>query len=834
MTNTTGNCPPEYKNMGCSSFGEQKYVTADLLRQYCMNDEYLYQQILELWKWTAPVTRKRFKPIPLDPVKSFGVTQSTDGTINFEKKHNKLIHVNFSRYNAVQAPYETEETSILYHGEDLIDVAKSDTVLYSYLDSDGTVKKEVTIPKELSQKTSKTTRDYSPFTVFDTDNNGDIKKDSEGNPIVISDSMTCNEFWYIGYDRNRHYETRPNWLTNQLNGEIPGITRAQTFKARSSGVLEEVVLNLHGTSNTGTPLVVEIRKTELINGVYTPVDSDQPHLAYQEVRFTTTDPGAMAVHFDHPCRVQKGETYAIVLLSPLSHPSNCYWVGGWNKHCKAEIYEDGDAFLSENCGYTWMRYGKDDSSLAYHQGSYAPQDFAFQCHITTTTENYDTSKDYYCYFKPFYTSPVNLFSLTSNDDNQKTNTSITYEVWTGSTWTELTTGQTEDNTYAWTDEKDRRQETLFRAKLKSLDGKTAPAIYALGIILGVDAPFKAYARTQYYSPARLGTILGANVWGRVNAPYILEPNTSCEVEIIRDKISMEHFEVIDSTSVYRYKFLFDSSVANKIPEPPSSSGDWSKYKTTMNTYCESNPKLLETLKMNSVYVIGFFDTLQFTNTPASNIISTTFVSSDKDSSNPVINLGEWHDYIMDYNTGELKFYTNIIGGTDSAGNTVETVLTEGRISIEYNPCFIRKLQGSMVYDASKNKYVLDTNSDMPFSMDYMKETLTITQDNINNGYITLKTSALDPLRSVILNKGKSSEETLIEDENYSVDYNNHRINIMSNTDNTDATQFKQGDTLTVEYTPDLDDTGISIGYKLTRTNTDNQVTISNNWIEYKT
>lgn len=57
---------------------------------------------------------------------------------------------------------------------------------------------------------------------------------------------------------------------------------------------------------------------------------------------------------------------------------------------------------------------------------------------------------------------------------------------------------------------------------------------------------------------------------------------------------------------------------------------------------------------------------------------------------------------------------------------------------------------------------------------------------------------------------------------------------MFNSDNTHTTQFKQGDTLTVEYTPDLDDTGISIGYKLTRTNTDNQVTISNNWIEYKT
>lgn len=139
--------------------------------------------------------------------------------------------------------------------------------------------------------------------------------------------MLCNEFWYVGYNRNRHYETRPNWLKNQLNGEIPGVTRAQTFKARSNGVLEEIVLNLRGGTNTGTPLVVEIRKTEKVNGVLQPVNSDQPHLAYQEVYFTTTDPGVTAIHFDHPCQVKKGETYAIVLLSPLSHPSNCYWVG---------------------------------------------------------------------------------------------------------------------------------------------------------------------------------------------------------------------------------------------------------------------------------------------------------------------------------------------------------------------------------------------------------------------------------------------------------------------------------------------------------------------------
>lgn len=837
MTNNeckTGNCPPKYRNLGCSSFGEQKYVTADMLRQGCMNDEYLYQQLQELWKWTAPTTRKRFNPIPLDTTKSYGVTQSTTGTINFEKGGQTTTHINFSRYNAVQTPYTTGETSIIYHGEDLIDVGKSDTIIYSKL-ADGEVQKEVTIPKELSTKTTKTTRDYSPFTVFETDTSGNIKYDSNGDPIVISDSMTCNEYYYIGYNRNSHYETRPNWLVNQLNGEIPGVTRAQTFKAKSSGVLEEVVLNLHGSSNTGTPLVVEIRRTELVNGVYQPVNSDEPHLAYQEVRFTTTDPGVMAIHFDHPAVVEKGETYAIVLLSPLSHSSNCYWVGGWNQHCKAEIYKDGDAFLSENCGYTWMRYGKDDSSLAYHQGSYAPQDFAFQCHITTTTASYDTSKDYYCYFKPFHTSPVNSFALTSVQDNQESNTSVTYELWTGSDWTNLSKEQTQDNTYSWDDPDDRRQETLFRAKLKSLDGKSAPSIYALGIVLGLDAPLQAYARTQYYTPARMGTILGANVWGRINTPYITEPNTSCSVEIIRDKISMEHFDLIAPTSIIRYSFLFDTATVKDIPEAPTDPGDesaWKKYEAKMETYCESNPETLQILRDNGVYVIGYFTTLQFRNTPSSNILSCSFISSVNESD--VINMSEYHDYTVDYTTGVLTFYSNIIGGNDSAGKTTTNKLSEGRISIEYNPCFIRDLNGAMVYDASSNKYVTDENGDMPFSLDYMTEDITVTDNDLINGYITLKTYALDPLRSITLNKDTSSEESLIEDEDYSVDYNNHTINIMLNSDQTNATKLKQGDKLHIEYTPDLDDTGIAIGYKLTRTNTDNQVSIEKNWIEYKT
>ncbi len=67
----------------------------------------------------------------------------------------------------------------------------------------------------------------------------------------------------------------------------------------------------------------------------------------------------MSVTFDHPCTVKKGANYAIVLLSPLSHPTNSYWIGGWNKHCHADVYKKGNAFKSFNCCYTWVSYGKE-------------------------------------------------------------------------------------------------------------------------------------------------------------------------------------------------------------------------------------------------------------------------------------------------------------------------------------------------------------------------------------------------------------------------------------------------------------------------------------------
>ena len=60
------NCPAKYKNLGLTSFDEQKDITVQMLRQICMNDEWLKQEIEKVKYETPAVNRKRFSPIAVD------------------------------------------------------------------------------------------------------------------------------------------------------------------------------------------------------------------------------------------------------------------------------------------------------------------------------------------------------------------------------------------------------------------------------------------------------------------------------------------------------------------------------------------------------------------------------------------------------------------------------------------------------------------------------------------------------------------------------------------------------------------------------------------------
>ena len=66
-------CPPRYKNLGLETFSNKRKVTDEMLRQFCKNDEFLYQQIRILLDLTDPESRKRFHPPYFEnQIKSFG------------------------------------------------------------------------------------------------------------------------------------------------------------------------------------------------------------------------------------------------------------------------------------------------------------------------------------------------------------------------------------------------------------------------------------------------------------------------------------------------------------------------------------------------------------------------------------------------------------------------------------------------------------------------------------------------------------------------------------------------------------------------------------------
>ena len=756
-------CPGDkYVNPGLTSFGEQKYVTADLLRLFCNNEEYLKKQIEKLEYLTPPAVRKNFKPLPVDAGKSYGYKIQQNNNITFNKSTLKTLNFNF------------DDLSI-------VDTAKTTAVWKSFLDDNRNVQHKYEVPLvQLDKGINKDTRNFSPWTIRDENDN------------IISDDMTCNEFWYIGFDRNRNYEVRPNWLVNMLNGEIPGISRAQTFVAKSSGLLENVVLNLQGGTNTGMPLVVEIRKTIDVDGVKVPVDSDVSHLAYQEVKFTNTNPGVYSITFDHPCTLKKGETYAIVLLSPLSHYSNCYAVGGWNKHCHADNTPNEHAFYSFNCGYTWIRYGKDEE-VDYHQGKYAPQDFAFQCHIRELGTAYSTD-ECYLYLKPIFDNPIKSVTLGAECDGSTATSGYTlkYEVSNdGRTWKSINNGGT---IYF-----NNPVPVLFVRAIFKSNGNKTPYIESLGLTLSTDVPHEMYVRTQFYQP-QLSGILGASVWGRIYAPFTCDPLTNCTVEIIREKEVMEHFIIIEPIDLINYTYI-DGIEEDEIK---------GKTAQQLKDYLTNKSSVVKLLKKHNIYVIGFIEEFKFINKPAYPMINASLQPSVKGKS--TISYGEWYDYLVDYDNDTLTLSKTNLDN-----------IKKGTLTVTYNPVFIEGLTNEEVG--------LREDKTEGLILDYFEETFIVDSEMSESRTISLRAEPIDPIRKFILTKNTGEEISLHEN----IDYTLSEKDIILDITNFDGESpiISENDTLKIVYTPNLDDNAIAIGYYAKRENTDKQVSIKPNYIEYK-
>lgn len=459
-----GNCPPKYKNIQTQSFGDEKRVTSEMLLQFCKNDAYLYEQVQKLLDKTDPETRKRFyPPYFMDSAKSYGVEPANIQQIHqsdYPKmgRLNDMYHLSNTIYEKYRVDFNysndktyyeqnpnSEYTTLVYDNDNIIEdtstlhiVAEenslTDSVKYSVLPVP--VSKEVTneIPFKTYTTTTTvtTTTTNKPSKTTKTDVYGKLTLDA--NCSGPYKDWKANSVWYIGYNRHKNYNVKNAWRKNSDTYDIPSICRAQTFKAEHTGELRKVTMQMKGSSKSVSPCIVEIRTVK--NGKPTTTV-----LARTEQKFNHSSKTMVNFTFKKPCKVTKGTSYAIVLRSPLSNFNHCYWISGWASTCfsnsRKRAYYDGDTFLSEDNGKTWILHGSKEKCYGSHYYDWgfaeAPVNFGFEVYIApktgtkttaakipttkTNTQTVTTSKtdyytasatlnyyekgDYYLEFKPF-------------------------------------------------------------------------------------------------------------------------------------------------------------------------------------------------------------------------------------------------------------------------------------------------------------------------------------------------------------------------------------------------------------------------------------------------
>ena len=765
------NVNPEWSTHQKEQFGEQKYVTADLLRSFGQNEYYLYLLAKALDKGLPANVRNYF-----DIITYFDKDNSYGASINGE-------YLQFD---------DNLEERHFYDFEDLsgIDLAKTTADIIGYEQEDAygnkTAIKQVQLSKQTVTNVDKSTRNYSPWTV----------RDGQGN--IISDDFTVNEFWYISWDNARPWEVRPTWIQNPWSGEIPNIARAQTFTAKETGRLTKLTLalreSIHGTPQE--PLTVEIRRVERKDGVDTPMAPiPGAILASEQVSWNGAEsPDIYTIDFKAPCHVVEGEKYAFVVLArPTVHPTHSYHIGGWSKSCDSELYPDGDAFTSFNNSFTWMRYSKEEPNRPYHAGNKPVEDFAFIATIESESSSYTQNTDEYLYLKPIISAPVNSVEINANDDIADSRTTIQYQVSNdGETWVNVpATGVVNfDNA---------RRTTFVRAKLRSSINDT-PRISSMNVILRTDASSEFYIRTKAYTPKLTG-ILGAATWSRIYCPIITEPATTVTGEILSKKEIKEQFIIIEPEDLVDYLWIEelkkDEIAIRRDPEQ----------------YLEDHPSALTILKNYNIYVTGEFMTpIEFFNSPAypnrQCVLNTPTRTANE-------HYNEWYDFEIDYENDVLEFYE-------------PEDVPKGVLDVYFNPVILKNISPVELGRRDTN---LEDNKEWDeegLRIDAMSEKFIVDDNIIENRRINLKLPPLDPIRRLTIN-----DVELMQDRDFRIDMRNRQIEFIVS-DNVEQSEILHlNDVIEVDYTPNIEDDSLTLAFFGKRTNLMKNAKIQSYSIDYK-
>lgn len=456
------NCPKDYKNLGCESFADQRKLTLEMFRQFCKNDAYLYDQINKLWDATDPESRKRFyPPFFMDAKNSFGVEPCKKDEFSIlagEDVEEELYHLANSRREEYNFDFDKSNDEEYRSGDTL------------YISNDSLIEDDSTLQLIASHDSSTDTISYEllPYSVTETIKAkvpytvGKKKTIKTKEDVYAKKSKLdaycdgayhdwkCNSVWYIGYNRHKNYNIKNKWRKNPDDTSIPSVCRAQTFKAKQTGLLTKVGFMMRGSKSSASPLIVEIRTTK--KGKPT-----SKVLASTKQKFNHSTNSMVNFTFEKACKIEAGKRYAIVLRSPLSQFNHCYWIGGWASSCfsnsRKRAYYDGETFLSEDNGKTWIVHGKKEKCYGSHYYDWGfaepPVNFGFEVYvspktgtqtvktITDTTTNktwspsitfdYYPKGDYYLNFKGFY---GNRYETIDFEGNFEEATSSKIGTWT--------------------------------------------------------------------------------------------------------------------------------------------------------------------------------------------------------------------------------------------------------------------------------------------------------------------------------------------------------------------------------------------------------------------
>lgn len=723
----------------------------------------------------------------------------------------------------------------------------------------------------------------------------DLALEYNGTPTMSSSPLLV-QIWktYKGWVNITKWDTKEKKAKTQYetiekhilaNGSNPPSTwqryekkvkKVYYTKGKKKGELKEKIVTYHKNKD-GDYIVKRRKRAKPYSNKGKSIKSPLAEYEYNP-EGKTTKGGEISMVFPTPPELKGGESYAIVLLSPLNNWENCPRWGGWGRNCKRDaLYNNGDAFISYDNGRSWKRYGKngvDEGIEVYNQGKWTPQDYRFRCYIRTRDEqteiHYQTNRE--LYLKPIYSNPIWKVEI---HPNHKGGNEITYQLSTdGDNWEDFNEGQV-------VLEKPSRV-VFIKAIMTTSNNTVTPEIKDLKVQLWTNRPNEMYVRSKPYTPDKFGTILGASVWGRVFAPYTLEDESlsECRVDIIQKKENVEYFDIIELD-------LFKE----KVEERGVGDMDWLDDVDDIDDICEhltNNPEILDDLKYNyNMYILPHemedgmhnlsfapsenqlvvaplddvvdyiysadelhlddddiyahfnidgvnLDGLEGEEVPtypdeiggiklnsevAYPIINCQLEPEDGEGHGKVSSFGEWYDYTFDYLNNELVFKRDTLNR-----------MGMGSLAVTYNPVFIKDLKN----DEVGVHYDEDGNVQEGLVLDYFKERFEVTEDILEDNRIKLRVDALDPIRQVYIYTSELDEPvSLVENHDYFYNIDTHEIEFPILTEGTQSSILNLYDIVEVVYTPNLDDTSICVGYNVTRTDTNVQCYIDDYYIEYK-